>query len=203
MNHRDAVVELLSCRTEFEAEAIAAALRAREITAQAMGGMLTGFRAEAPAIARVMVLAGQLEQARAALAELRAQSAQNEAEPSPIEAEGGSASAVGPDPVLSSADQPTADQDGDGGAQAAGRRLPAVTAGVLAVLLVVASSLGVPPAVQMAVGIALLVAVALLVKDVLAARSDAPPSGPVDPFGGSSGDPSPGPYRFPSERRDR
>lgn len=195
MNHRDAVVELLSCRTEFEAEAIAAALRAREITAQAMGGMLTGFRAEAPAVARVMVLSGQLEQARAALAELRAQSTDDQPDLPPAQVDSGPASAPPPDPDVFPSSQPAVDNDDSSDTPASSRRLPAVTAGVLAVLLVVASSLGVPPAVQMAVGIALLVAIALLVKDVLASRTDANPSGPAEPPAG--------PYRFPSDRRIR
>lgn len=70
----DELVELTTARTEFEGEAIVSALAARGIEARSLGGMLAGFRAEAPALVRVMVRAGELDRARGALREVRASS---------------------------------------------------------------------------------------------------------------------------------
>lgn len=68
------LAELVSTATEFEAEAIAAALRARGIAARTLGGTLAGFRAEAPNRVSVIVDAGDLAEARDALGALRAES---------------------------------------------------------------------------------------------------------------------------------
>ncbi|MBL8990826.1 MAG: DUF2007 domain-containing protein [Phycisphaerae bacterium] len=70
----DTPVELTSRATEAAAEVIAGSLRDRGIEARVLGGMLTGFRAEAPAQARVVVRRRDLEAARAALAEIRSAS---------------------------------------------------------------------------------------------------------------------------------
>jgi len=70
----DATSTLVSCPTEFEAETIAAALRAQGITAQVLGGGLTGFRAEAPAMAKVMVLTRDLARAKNSLRAIKAES---------------------------------------------------------------------------------------------------------------------------------
>jgi hypothetical protein len=68
------IVELTSVHAEFQAEAIAAALRARGIEARVLGGALAGFRAEAPGAAKVVVFRRDLTAARAILAEVRSES---------------------------------------------------------------------------------------------------------------------------------
>lgn len=70
----DATSTLVSCPTEFEAETIAAALRAHGISAQVLGGGLTGFRAEAPAMAKVVVLTRDLARAKNSLRAINAES---------------------------------------------------------------------------------------------------------------------------------
>lgn len=70
----DDPVALTTAPTEWQAEVIAASLRERGVTARVMGGYLAGLRAEAPAGATVMVRAGDLERARALLAEVRSAS---------------------------------------------------------------------------------------------------------------------------------
>jgi hypothetical protein len=70
----ESIVELTATPTEFEAEAIAGALRAQGVEARVVGGLLAGFRAEAPATVRVMVRAADLETARNALRALKADS---------------------------------------------------------------------------------------------------------------------------------
>lgn len=67
-------VELFSRTTELEAEIAAAALRNRGFDVQVVGGLLTGFRAEAPVRARVMVRRAELQAAKAAWEETRADS---------------------------------------------------------------------------------------------------------------------------------
>lgn len=73
-NDPDTPVELTSRASEAAAEMIAGSLRDRGIEARVLGGMLTGFRAEAPAQARVVVRRRDLDAARAALAEIRSES---------------------------------------------------------------------------------------------------------------------------------
>ncbi|HZW08121.1 MAG TPA: hypothetical protein VFF65_13445 [Phycisphaerales bacterium] len=67
----DKLAVLVQCDTEWHAESIAAGLRGRGIAAQAEGGYVAGWRAEAPARARVMVFTGDLLRARLLLSELR------------------------------------------------------------------------------------------------------------------------------------
>lgn len=75
MNARGETLTVIAqCQTEWHAEATAAALRARGIAAQAEGGYVAGWRAEAPAASRVMVFTKDLLRARLALTELRTQS---------------------------------------------------------------------------------------------------------------------------------
>lgn len=74
MADADDLVELVSVPVEFQAEAIAASLRERGVPARAIGGALAGFRAEAPALVRVVVLRRDLPAARAALERARAES---------------------------------------------------------------------------------------------------------------------------------
>ncbi|MBC7834571.1 MAG: hypothetical protein H7Y88_05660 [Phycisphaerales bacterium] len=69
----DSPVALTSVRTEVEAAAIAAALGARGIEARVEGGLLTGFRAEVPAMARIVVRRADLELARAELTAMKSE----------------------------------------------------------------------------------------------------------------------------------
>jgi hypothetical protein len=64
---------LLSVSDEAEAAAIVTALADYGIEAHATGGYVSGFRAEAPGDITVCVKSAELERARQALAEIRAQ----------------------------------------------------------------------------------------------------------------------------------
>ncbi|MFN0010225.1 MAG: putative signal transducing protein [Phycisphaerales bacterium] len=68
------LVPLTSSPSEFEAAAIAAALREQSIPAQVSGGTITGFRAEVPGEAQVLVFESDLERARNALRAIKADS---------------------------------------------------------------------------------------------------------------------------------
>lgn len=70
----DGLVEITTRATEAGAEMVAGALRERGVDAQVVGGFLTGFRAEIPAYSTVLVRRRDLEQAKAVLAEVRAES---------------------------------------------------------------------------------------------------------------------------------
>lgn len=61
--------------TELEASMIAAGLRERGINAHVVGGMTAGFRAEAPGMARVLVPADRLDEARHLVEVIRAEAA--------------------------------------------------------------------------------------------------------------------------------
>lgn len=67
----DKLTVLVQCDTEWHAESIAAALRGRGIASQAEGGLVAGWRADAPARSRVMVFTKDLLQARLLLSELK------------------------------------------------------------------------------------------------------------------------------------
>ena len=67
----DKLTVLVQCDTEWHAESIAASLRGRGIAAQAEGGLVAGWRAEAPARSKVMVFTRDLLQARLLLSELK------------------------------------------------------------------------------------------------------------------------------------
>lgn len=73
MNEGDAdkLTVLVLCETEWHAESIAAALRGRGIASQAEGGLVAGWRAEAPAKSKVMVFTRDLLAARLLLSELK------------------------------------------------------------------------------------------------------------------------------------
>jgi hypothetical protein len=62
---------LVTASTEFEASAIASALEAEGIRAQAVGGFTAGFKAEAPGTVSVMVAESDLLRAQAVLADLK------------------------------------------------------------------------------------------------------------------------------------
>lgn len=62
-----AVVVLTTCRTEFEAEALARVLREHGVRSFTEGAYTAGFRAEAPGEVRVLVLEPDLERARLSL----------------------------------------------------------------------------------------------------------------------------------------
>lgn len=64
------LVPLTTARTEWQAEALAAALRQRGVHAVTQGGMLSGFRAEAPAQVIVVVPRQDLARAKEALAQI-------------------------------------------------------------------------------------------------------------------------------------
>jgi hypothetical protein len=64
---------LVRVATEVEAALIVAALAEQGIKAEAVGGAIAGFRAEAPADVAVVVQAGHLEEAQRALSEIREQ----------------------------------------------------------------------------------------------------------------------------------
>lgn len=86
-------VELASFTTEFQAATVARALEARGIKARVIGALTTGFRAEAPGVARVMVLRKDLERAKGELATMPAESedvdwAEADAAPAPLPFEG-------------------------------------------------------------------------------------------------------------------
>ncbi|MBT8485631.1 MAG: hypothetical protein HKO59_13095 [Phycisphaerales bacterium] len=67
----DDTAVLVNVATDWQAELIAEALRARDINAEAAGALTAGFRAEAPGLVRVIVPARQLAEARAKLAEVQ------------------------------------------------------------------------------------------------------------------------------------
>ncbi|MBL0869805.1 MAG: DUF2007 domain-containing protein [Phycisphaerales bacterium] len=67
-------VELTRTNTEFEAAAIAEALRAQGIQARVLGGNLAGMRAEAPALASVIVRRMDLPRATEVLRAVKADS---------------------------------------------------------------------------------------------------------------------------------
>ncbi len=67
-------VVLASVPTEFEAHAIVRALEAVDVRATVFGGNLAGMRAEAPSQASVMVRRMDLDRAKGALKDLRAES---------------------------------------------------------------------------------------------------------------------------------
>ncbi|MFT3683341.1 MAG: hypothetical protein QM783_00195 [Phycisphaerales bacterium] len=67
----DKLAVLTQCDTEWHAEAIASALCARGIAAQAEGGLVAGWRADAPAKSRVMVFTRDVLPARLLLTELK------------------------------------------------------------------------------------------------------------------------------------
>ncbi|MHB1034176.1 MAG: putative signal transducing protein [Pirellulales bacterium] len=64
---------LLSTRNEVEAGSVATALAAYDIEASITGGFTSGFRAEAPGDVQVLVRASDLDRAKKALAEIRAE----------------------------------------------------------------------------------------------------------------------------------
>ena len=64
-------VALVVVQTELEASLLASSLEARGIRAEVSGGLTAGFRAEAPGGARILVMAGELEQAKEALLAIR------------------------------------------------------------------------------------------------------------------------------------
>jgi hypothetical protein len=66
-------VVLSTHTTEFQAATLARALEARGIQARVVGALTTGFRAEAPGVAKVMVLQRDLERAKAAVEAIRAE----------------------------------------------------------------------------------------------------------------------------------
>lgn len=66
-------VVLSTHTTEFQAATLARALESRGIPARVIGALTTGFRAEAPGVAKVMVLQRDLERARAAVAAIKAE----------------------------------------------------------------------------------------------------------------------------------
>jgi hypothetical protein len=63
---------LLSVATEAEAAGIATALAEYGIEAMTTGGVTAGFKAEAPGSVQILVRAADFEQAKRALAEIRA-----------------------------------------------------------------------------------------------------------------------------------
>ncbi len=69
------VVKLTTVMTEYEATAIVSALEAEGIRATAVGTYTTGFKAETPGGASVMVLEPDLPRAKGILADLRAHGA--------------------------------------------------------------------------------------------------------------------------------
>jgi hypothetical protein len=71
----DKLTDFVQCKTEWHAESIAAALRARGIASQAEGGMAAGWQAEAPTKWRVMVFTRDLLAARLLLSELKTEGA--------------------------------------------------------------------------------------------------------------------------------
>lgn len=68
------LVPVASFRTEWQAEALAAALTERGVKAVCHGGMLGGWRAETPAMVQVMVARQDQARARELLAEVRSES---------------------------------------------------------------------------------------------------------------------------------
>lgn len=69
------LVEVASYASEWQAEAVAAALRAEGIKSQVVGGMLTGFRAEVPGVlAKVIVHEADFDAARSTIAGLKTES---------------------------------------------------------------------------------------------------------------------------------
>lgn len=70
------LMEVASYASEWQAEAVAVALRADGIKAQVVGGMLTGFRAEVPGVlAKVIVHEADFDAARSTIAGLKTESA--------------------------------------------------------------------------------------------------------------------------------
>lgn len=66
---------LIAVGTESEASAIANALAERGLAAQVVGGVISGFKAEAPATVNVLVARRDLDRARMALAAIRKEDA--------------------------------------------------------------------------------------------------------------------------------
>ncbi len=64
---------LLTTRNEVEAAGIVTALAACDIEASITGGFTSGFKAEAPGNVQVLVRSADLERAKQALAEIRAE----------------------------------------------------------------------------------------------------------------------------------
>lgn len=62
-------VVVATARTEIEAAAIAAVLDGAGIAVEVVGGLTSGFRAEAPGEVRILVHRADLEQAREVLRE--------------------------------------------------------------------------------------------------------------------------------------
>jgi hypothetical protein len=63
---------LVSAANEIEAAGIVSALAAYDIEASVTGGFTSGFKAEAPGSVQIVVRQSDLDRARAALAEIRA-----------------------------------------------------------------------------------------------------------------------------------
>lgn len=70
------VVTLTTVMTETEAAMLVSALAAEDVEATRAGGILTGFRAEAPAIAEIKVRVEDLEKAQIALAKIKTEYAE-------------------------------------------------------------------------------------------------------------------------------
>lgn len=71
MSTSDSVVTLIRVGSEIEAEAVRGALAEAGIRAVVTGGFISGFKAEAPGDAQVLVRAADLERARRVLDKLR------------------------------------------------------------------------------------------------------------------------------------
>jgi hypothetical protein len=127
-------VTLLTTEHEYQAELVASSLRSSGIAAQAIGGALTGYRAEAPTRARVVVRKEDLLAARLALEEIRASAAQidwDSIDVGPADAEVEPAGEVQEPPRLRLTEegQPARDARGKRAKDRVRRRVPARTDG--------------------------------------------------------------------------
>ena len=79
-DHSTQPVLLTTVLNEAEAAVLLAALDARGIEAEMVGGLTSGFKAEAPGNVSILVAQNRLEEARRALAEIEAEAREHEAE---------------------------------------------------------------------------------------------------------------------------
>jgi hypothetical protein len=76
LSHQREAIELAAYSNDWQARALVMHLREEGIAAEAVGGMLSGFRAEAPALVRVMVFRRDEARAKQVLQQLPHNAAQ-------------------------------------------------------------------------------------------------------------------------------